>query len=90
MTETHRKALFSALVAYERGSITARSEDLYAPFEFECMEEAISAYMGARGVVMVPKERIEKLLEYSNSDYVPNVLFDQFRQFITGPEGTPQ
>lgn len=60
--------------------------------EFSDMEAAIRAYMEAREVVMVPRERIEKLLEYENAEYVPNVLFDQFRQFAaaaTTTEPTP-
>ncbi len=33
--------------------------------------------------IVVRRDRIEKLLEYSDKDYVPNSLFDEFRALLT-------
>lgn len=81
MNMTHREALKEAQRVWYMG-VEEHVRDDYC----DDMEAAIYAYMKARGVVMVPRERIEKLLQYSDSDYVPNSLFDQFRQFIARPE----
>lgn len=39
------------------------------------------------GMALVPIDRIEKLLEYSDKDYVPNTLFEQFRAMLAAAQG---
>jgi len=41
------------------------------------------------GMALVPIERIQKLLEYSDKEYVPNEIFAQFKAIIAAAGVTP-
>ena len=69
MSMTHREALRAAKMAT-------------GVRPYGDIEALLRVYIEARGLVLVPRDRVEKLLVYADSDYVPNVLFDQFRDMI--------
>ena len=39
----------------------------------------------ASNLVAVPRDRLLKLLEYSDAEYVPNSLFSEFRTYLDNP-----
>lgn len=77
---------------HESGKVIEQMELLgsaIAPPALEPRYAAIGASIGGmsaqvpEGFTLVKTDRILKLLEFSDADYVPNVLFDQFRALVT-------
>lgn len=55
----------------------------------EYTTEATAALAALRKThAVMPVDRVRKLLEYSDSEYVPNGIFDEFRAMLNASEAT--
>ena len=68
MTMTNKEALSAAMDAFEDAIQDGKSE-------FEAIEEEIRTYIEARGMVLVPKEPCNEMLEVYRSNVKPRPFY---------------